>query len=138
MVKSSDNKSYHKEATSVPTVEQLHITTAGSGGGDLPEDVKDLGRKARARLQEERDKRPEIVRLAVDPPEKGTAHKGIQFQVPNKPKPSWQHGLSLTRTSIDGYQASTTCLSVVAKLAPPWFVCMAFPSEALPSKSEDF
>jgi hypothetical protein len=85
MVKSSDNKSYHKEATSVPTVEQLHITTAGSGGGDLPEDVKDLGRKARARLQEERDKRPEIVRLAVDPPEKGTAHKGIQFQVPNKP-----------------------------------------------------
>jgi len=34
----------------------------------LPQDVKDLGRKARARLREELSKRPEIVRVELPPP----------------------------------------------------------------------
>lgn len=70
MENESNDQSLRREATSAPTLQQQQqVATA------LPDDVKDLGRKARARLQIERDKRPEIVRLEAAPPEKGTSKR---------------------------------------------------------------
>jgi hypothetical protein len=70
----SNDKSLRREATSAPTLQQQQqVATA------LPDHVKDLGRKARARLQEGRDNRPEIVRLEAAPSEKGTAKKAGSF-----------------------------------------------------------
>jgi hypothetical protein len=74
MENESNDRSLRREAASAPTLQQQQqVATA------LPEDVKDLGRKARARLQGVRDKRPEIVRLEAAPKEKGTAKKTGSF-----------------------------------------------------------
>jgi hypothetical protein len=71
MENESNDQSLRREAT-VPTLQQQQQVA-------LPDDVKDLGRKARARLQVERDKRPEIVRLEAAPPEKGAAKRTGSF-----------------------------------------------------------
>jgi hypothetical protein len=73
MENESNDQPLRRGATA-PTLQQQHrVATA------LPDDVKDLGRKARARLQGERDKRPEIVRLEAAPPEKGTTKRTGSF-----------------------------------------------------------
>jgi hypothetical protein len=77
MENESNDRSLRRQATSAPTLQQQQQVATAL----VPDDVKDLGRKARARLQGVRDKRPEIVRLEAAPPEKGTAkNTGSFFQ----------------------------------------------------------
>jgi hypothetical protein len=78
MENESNDQSLRHEAKLAPTLQQQRQVAAA-----LPDDVKDLGRKARARFQEERSKRPDIVRLEALPPEKGTTKRtGSFFRVP--------------------------------------------------------
>ena len=108
--------------------------------------LKDLGRQARARLQEEREKRPEIVRLEEAPPtnrKRKTTTKGSLVAVKKKPKrqPSKQPRVqqSLVQDKhVDRWMPSTEALPSTKDLKSRWVQLHGLPVGTIPLQIRRF